>query len=128
MTQGRTWMKMQEWDRARAAFAGAGKQDLVAEVSARECEANHDWLGAASAWTAIGKSRDEARCLAQASRLAENWIEAAKHHRAAGQNAQAKDAERRAKAASSRVVRTRAAASQARLFDDNPDDDGSQYF
>ena len=128
VTQGRTWMRMQEWDRARAAFTAAGKQDLVVEVSARECEKNHDWPGAASAWASIGKSREEARCLAQVSRLTENWTEAAEHHRVAGQSAQAKDAERRAKAAASRVYRAQAAASQSRLFKDDAEDDGAQYF
>ena len=125
MTQGKAWLRLQEWDLARKAFARAGKPDLVVEVSARECEGNRDWLGAASAWATIGKSREEARCLAQAARLTENWTEAAQHHRAAGQNALAKDAERRVKAEASRIHRVAAAVAQARLFDTDPDDNGS---
>jgi tetratricopeptide (TPR) repeat protein len=128
MTQGRAWMRLQEWDLARKAFARAGKPDLLVEVSARESERSRDWQGAASAWASIGKPREESRCRAQAARLAENWIEAAQHHRAAGQNAMAKDAERRATAETGRVRRAVATASQRRLFDNDPDDDGSPYF
>jgi hypothetical protein len=73
-----------------------GPEALLA-VEAWKAEVEERWNEAADLWRAIGRQRDESRCLARAARQDGDWALAARHHRLAGQERLASTAEKKAR-------------------------------